>query len=95
MVEATERHAAEASPVVRWADIGIVEVEVARVGRIRVRATRPIEGVATGVVQATILVDIPATHKEQRSSSKCSIDGLRATNGRCSAGKRRASVYEV
>ena len=64
MVEATERVAAVAIVVVRRVDIAVIEVEVERVTRI-IGATRPIEGVVAGVVQATILVDIPATYKEQ------------------------------
>ena len=62
-LEATERKAVVAIVVVRRVDIGRIEVEVERVVSI-IGATRPIVGVAAGVVQGTIVLNIPATYKE-------------------------------
>ena len=77
MVEATERTAEVAIVDVRRVDTGLIEAESERVVRSR-GATRPIVGALAGVVQSAIRIDEPATYKEQRSSSKCSIDDLRA-----------------
>ena len=70
---ATERTAVVAVAVARRADIGVIKPEAARVGRIRVGATRPVVGVVAGVVQLTITVDVPATYKTRRLETETTL----------------------